>query len=259
MPERPRLIDFIDPFLRAEVSAKFPPEYLDKYEDEMHKIKRLGHNSYLPIKPGFQESDLDHTCDMLGMLRELRLKFVHLPEEINFKDVAYMIAMHDAGEIIVGDGPPFGPLRESPLWKRRKRQEPKMALKFIVGQIPDEAVQLEMSNLYHRFTQQNSNDKEALLTRLLDKAQGTTRTGPTYAFDYRAQGISQPSYKLSDHVFSSTAILIDAAKNLHATLSPESGAELAQFTVEELGRFRSAGFGRHARRRIREFTTDIQR
>lgn len=247
MAEIPRLIEHFAPSLRDEVAAKFPPEYIKKYEEGLHGQERLGYGRrYLPIKPGFTETDLEHTCAMLDILGELKARFVYLPEEVDFREVAYMIAMHDAGEIITKDAPPFGEERESAYWQRRKRLEPKVTLRRILTKIPDPAVQVEFKHLYHRFAQQDPGDKEALLTRLLDKAQGTTRTGPTYAFDYRALNWREPTYRVLDHIQKTVSIFRDAVLDLHTVLSGDAQAELRQFTVEELDRFRPIGFSRIA-------------
>lgn len=236
-------IDHLTPPLQREVEANFPKGSICEYEEQLYRVKRLSYGrEYLPIKPGFEESDLEHTCAMLDILWELKGRFSYIPDEINFREVAYMIAMHDAGEIFVGDGPPFGPERESRYWEKRKRLEPKLALRKIIKQIPDQRVQEEMSHLHHRFTEQDVGDKEALLTRLIDKAQGTTRTGPDFAFNYRTAGWEQPSYKLIDHIQSAVSILIGAALNLHVLLPQEAKGELRQFTMEELDRFRPIGF-----------------
>lgn len=250
--EVPRLIDHIDPSLRHEVLRSFPPEYLRRYEIGMHAIKRLGHAPYLPIRPGFEESDLEHTCGMLDMLQELRGRSP-LRKAFNYRQTTYMIAMHDAGELIVGDGPPFGEERESPKWRRRKQLEPKVALRRVVSQIPDPEVQAEMTSFYHRFSEQGTHDREALLTRYLDKAQGTTRTGPSSAFGYRALGYSKPSYELLDHVQNTTSIFLGAALNFIAALPPSAAEDMKVHVISELERFKSIGFERLADEKITQF------
>lgn len=252
-PERSRLLQYIDPTLRKDVLEKLPLPYIITYEQRMHQIKRLQNAPHLPVMPGYIETDLDHTCEMLDMLYELRSRAPRLFGAVDFKVTAYMIAMHDAGEIIVGDVPARGPLRENEDGKRRKELEPKAALNRILGQIPDEAVRIWMQHLYHRFATQDPYDREALLTRFLDKAQGTTRTGPKFAFDYRAMDYRHPPYKLWEHVHETTGIFVESALSLYRALPHEAGDEIKRFTVEELNRFRQIGFRRVARDRMSQF------
>lgn len=248
MPEAPHLLDHIDKPLRLELKEMFPEWYRRSYEQALHQILRWGHDPSLPIRPGYTESDLEHTAGMLDMAREWKRNFIYLPQVVNYRTTVLMIAMHDSGEIIVDDAPSHGPLRESPFWVRRKRQEPKMAQRFILSLIPDESVREEMTRLYHRFETQDPNDLEALTTRLFDKMQGTTRVGVKYIFDYRAVGLQEPSEETILHVDNSLSKTCDAALNLSKALPNEgSKEELRQFAIEEISRFERIGFEELAR------------
>ncbi len=123
-------------------------------------------------------------------------------------------------------------------------------------------VQTEVSDIYHRFIAQDPDDIMALTTRLLDKAQGSSRTGVTYAFDYKAVGLDYPTSELTKHVEDSTGILKDAATNLYlavARVSEPASEEVAGYAVKELKRFRPIGFGDLADRRIAQFAQIVGR
>lgn len=244
MPERPHLLNYVNKPLKIQLQDMFNAEIREAYEETLYQVKRWSHSSTLPIRPGFKESNLEHTAGMLDILNEWNSKhFKYLPARIDYRQTALMIIMHDSGEAIVGDAPSQGPLRESPFWVRRKRQEPKMAQRYILSLIPDEKVRQEMEDLYHRFEKQNPNDLEALATRFLDKIQGTTRTGPKYIFDYKAAGLEKPSPDTTKHVRESLRIATAAAINLHKALPVnEAREELRFFAILEIAEFEQIGY-----------------
>lgn len=253
MQERPKLIDHIDPFLRDEVKSFFPEEIISKYEEKMDAEVRLQHGAPLAIKPGYKETNLDHTVQGLDLILELERKSKYLPKEVNFRAVKYMFGLHDGGEIITKDAPPFGPEREGPYWKRRKRLEARAGSIFVLSCIPNQTVRDEMREYYLRAMRLDPWDKEAHLTKLIDSADGTTRSGTINYFNFRALGYKKPWQGLSNHVLESTKKFVKSAVNLHQILSPDSQSEIRQFTIEELARFEPIGFGRIARQRTQLF------
>lgn len=255
MAERPRLIDYLEPSLQAKALESFPADLIHDFEEGLHSVERLtASRSYLPVRPEYVDTDLIHTVGILVLRREFLDRFIHIPQEVNFEDVAWMGIEHDLGEIdkLIGDVASHGPERQTRRAKAKKRLEPK-AGQAILDRIPDEEVRTRMKHLYHRFMIQHPTDKEALLTRFLDKAEATTRAYPENVFNYRALNHSQPWHQLIEHVRESTLIFTDAAVNLFSALSPQAGSEIVEFTVEELARFKPIGFKRIANTRTKEF------
>lgn len=257
MLEFPRLLDYIDPSLKIELSERISPELRALYEERLHEVKRWGRNasqdygdnSYLPIREGFEESDLEHTCGMLQILQDLRDTLVYLPQEISVRDATIMIILHDSGEIVVGDVPGYGVERQNQKNKKRKKIEPKAAEKFILEKVQDEEIREEFRRLYHRFQGQAPGDREAILTKWLDKLQGTTFVGVKNVFDFKSAGQTRPSQRLVNHVSDALDVVVATTITLARACTPYARREVLGFAHGEIGKFNSLGYNGISRTR----------
>jgi len=135
----------------------------EKLGSRLHEVKRWHGTARLP--DGESESDYEHSLDMLRIKDEMFEKFENLKNEFSDRALSIMIEVHDTGEVFDGDPPQeFTPEqraehdvneRRHGLWLYHNNQE--------------------VRELYRRSFDVEDGDKEALMSKFLDKYQaGTT-------------------------------------------------------------------------------------
>jgi len=140
---------------------KYIPGYelSEKLISRLHDVKRW--HGTAQHRDGGSESDLEHTAHMEKLLIDIQEQCPGLATEIDDMKTAVMIALHDTGEVLVGD-PPQELTRE----QRAKHdiRERRLGL-WLYNKSP------EMKELYRRSFDVESDDKEALFCKFLDKMQ----------------------------------------------------------------------------------------
>lgn len=140
---------------RASKPLRQLPEPLRRdYERALRGVLRWEKGIFLPDVP---ETDMDHVNGMLNTFSEIEKSCPLLAKSVRRNTVRNMIYIHDAGEIINGDLTHLDPDYN----KKRDKHKRKEQLKTKIG------------NLYQRAIAKKDTDGEALLTDLIDKAQGS--------------------------------------------------------------------------------------
>jgi len=181
----------------------FPQRQRGDFEAALQGISRLGdpkYEKYLAVN-NFSENVLEHVCTMLEIVNEIKVNCPNIAAEVDLNVVRFMVILHDAGEICIGDIPSYGPLREAKAAKRKKRREPHHALTCIISQIEDEQVRERAEGFYLRYVEQDRQDKEALLAKFIDKSAGTARVNAPNVFaTWRLMGHRVPPFEMQEHV-----------------------------------------------------------
>jgi 5'-deoxynucleotidase YfbR-like HD superfamily hydrolase len=183
------------------------------------------------------ESDLEHVAGMLEVLEEMKQRFVHIPNEVNFTTVAHMIYLHDAGEILAGDlnhsHPEYHDLK--PKVKKRERA----AFRLLSRSIEDKPTRDLARQLYERINRKDSDDKEAHLADFIDKDQavrfGLNNIFPAEALENENKRSIQLNYTI--------ALLLNPGEAFVRSLtSDHSKNEAIKFIKEEIENFKHKGY-----------------
>lgn len=155
---------------RASKPLRQLPEPLRRdYERALRGALRWEKGIFLPDVP---ETDMDHVNGMLNIFSEIEKSCPLLAKSVRRNTVRNMIYIHDAGEIINGDLTHLDPDYN----KKRNNHKRKEHLGFrliLLGRITDSQLRTKIGNLYQRAIAKKDTDGEALLTDLIDKAQGS--------------------------------------------------------------------------------------
>lgn len=139
---------------RASKPLRQLPEPLrQEYERALRGVPRWKNGIFLPDVP---ETDMDRVESMLEIFNGMKNTCPSLMKAVDQRAVRDMIYVHDAGEIVNGDLTHLDPDYN----KKHDKHKRKEQLKTKIG------------NLYQRVIAKKDTDREALLTHLIDKAQG---------------------------------------------------------------------------------------
>ena len=141
------------------------------------KVKRWDSPFFSELNPNFKESDLEHVLGMKILAQNIKTTCPYLTTEVNMNQVSNMIDLHDVGEIQTQDILANGRNDNSLTVIRQRQQEAEAAQSIIIYFIKGDEQQQNALNLYFRFEKQTNpsfqtDDKEALLARFIDKLQG---------------------------------------------------------------------------------------
>lgn len=185
-----------------------------KLADRLHEVKRW--HGTARLQDGETESDLEHSLDMLRIKDDLFARFDALAQEFSDKALSVMIEVHDTAEIFAGDAPQELTPEERAEHDQRERRYGS----WLYASNP------EIKELYQRSFDCAPDDKEALMTKLLDKMQaGETVIG-------RIAGKQDDTIVLENI---ETYTLVHAKKvynKLRGLLHPKAQQELAVFFAE---------------------------
>ncbi len=170
-----------------------------------------------------------------------------------------MIIVHDAAEIVVGDVPAVGGLRDSRKGKRVKRAE-SLITRLMIKKYVRDGQQAEVLSIYSRYEGvkhslqkgMNVTDKEALFTNFIDNAHSVSRTGAEYVYNPVLHGdlitpeLKQRHCKALDKMMSYVPPLL-------LLLSPEAQQEFREVVRGELIRLVDNGFKEEVETRYGEY------
>lgn len=231
--------------LEREFGYKPPiPEDLQRqYETALHGVLRWKNGNWAD---NIYETDMDHVAGMFVILEDLNNFCPTLSSDINKKTVQDMICMHDGGEILVGDLT-HGRDDYDIVYSRWKKRE-HAAFRLLTQKIEDPELRNIARMLYKRYVTQDSNDKEALLTKLIDVDQGL-RFGYPHVFNGREDIMTEEEREMR---FSRNMELLSRpTKPLLRLISPSAQTELKYFLTQELERFSQYGYQEEAAPYIR--------
>lgn len=146
-----------------------PNEIRQEYEKKLSGVKRWKNGVFLP---DVTETDMNHVRDMLEIFNGMKNTCPSLMKAVDEKTVRDMIYIHDAGEIINGDLAHLDPDYNKKHDKHKRKEHLGFRL-ILLKHITDAQLRTKMGNLYKRAIAKKDTDKEALLTDLIDKTQGS--------------------------------------------------------------------------------------
>lgn len=145
-----------------------PKKIRQEYEKRLSGVKRWENGVFLP---DVTETDMDHVRSMLEIFNGMKNTCPSLIKAVGEKIVRDMIYIHDAGEIVNGDLAHLDPDYNKKYDKHKRKEH--LGFRFILlRHITDAQLRTKIGNLYQRAIAKKDTDKEALLTDLIDKAQG---------------------------------------------------------------------------------------
>lgn len=186
---------------------------------------------HAPRGDNHNESILAHqwSCVMLWML--LRKIMPALNKQVDHIKLHECIALHDIGEIVVGDTPRVEQLKSG---STRKRQVEEREIESQVENLP-ESIQSLVKSYFHEYTFVEHPDLTILLARYLDSLQAN-HFGLVYGHD-----LGKHSELISQIV---NAYFVPVAKELEsraAALDPQAGEEIEALTNYHLQAIRDKG------------------
>lgn len=221
-----------------EISTTYTPPISDglreTYEGALSRVPRWQDGLLVSSR---DESDLEHVEDCLGILEEIKDRYVHIPSEVNSTTVGHMLYVHDGGEILAGDLAHTHPNYD--LLKPQIKRREKAAFRLLTRQIPDAPVRTLARDLYRRCEERRPGDKEAHLADLIDKDQAV-RFGIRHV--YNGGAIRNRQFR-DMHLNHSIGVLLKPARMLLASLdSPYAKAEAVNFVEQEIRNFTMYGY-----------------
>ncbi|MEK7517213.1 MAG: hypothetical protein AAB583_01585 [Patescibacteria group bacterium] len=218
------------------------------YESASHKVLRWQNGNW---PDNIYETDWDHVVGMFFVLSDIKRACPTLSSDVDIETAEHMIYLHDAGEILVGD---LTHNRDDyyDLYNRWKSRE-RAAFRLLTKAIEDEGIKKQARELYKRYVVQDSSDKEALLTRLIDMDQGS-RFGFRNVF--HGKGMRRAEREMQfNHTME---LLAKPTKPLLKLVSPSTQEGLKNFLKDDLGRFSQHGYTREAAYYIRNLDVILQ-
>jgi 5'-deoxynucleotidase YfbR-like HD superfamily hydrolase len=224
------------------LSPKLSSEQNDKYQGCLGKVIRWRtENGLLSTYP---ESDLEHVDDMINIISEIEHRFPNLANAVNLEITREIIYFHDGGEILAGDV--LAGINNRLTDEQIKRDREQRAVNALTSKryIKDEELGQSIRDIYARYDNcrpeggAELNDREALLTHLIDKVQAV-RFGIANVVKQKSgqeDGLCFSPKLCRQNILKFTLPLLDA---LPTTASKR---ELISFLSEEFKCFKENGF-----------------
>lgn len=189
---------------------------------------------------------MDHVNGMLNIFNEIEKSCPLLTQSVRRDTVRNMIYIHDAGEIINGDLAHLDPDYNKKHDKHKRKEHLGFRL-ILLGRITDAQLRTKIGNLYQRVIAKKDTDAEALLTDLIDKAQGS-RFGFEHVFppgselkknEPRRQMLMNHAVEI---IAKPASLLIKLFRK-----NPSVQKEILQFCQEEIKFYAKFGYQKEAR------------
>lgn len=226
-----------------------PEDLRNQYETALHGVERWKNGNWAD---NIKETDWDHVIGMFSVLSDIKKACPTLSFEVDIPTVEHMIYIHDLGEIEAGDlthnRHDYHDVYDA--WKRREQ----ISGKWIIRRnAKDRDIRIQAMEFFDRYSQKRDDDKEALLTDLIDKIQGS-RFGFKNVFHGRRMIKAQREMQFNHTI----ELITKPTKPLLKLVSPSTQVDLKKFLAEELERFSQYGYKKEATPYIRNLEAILQ-
>ena len=229
---------YLSPLERAHVDSIVPIATQFAFEEANNHIYRWkGGIEFEIAYPEVEETDHDHILGCLELVTIYQQYFPHILQDCSINDLKVMLVIHDSDEIMVQrDIPMLHPILETKEGAKIKRVGRLLAVNKLFSRYVCADKHAYVTDLYQRFLDQKPNDKEALIARYIDKAQGN-HFGAEYVFPYQPLGLSTPGAERKHHVSKSLEKILIPAIPLFSLLKYPGRKELDALVTHDIDRF----------------------
>lgn len=232
-----RFASFLAPEESELYNAALTTEAQIAYELALDSVQRWKNSAFPHFHPEKTESNFEHVRDCLNLQGKLIKKFPVFSEAINQTEVKFMIIGHDGGEIITDDYSISSQDRDTPLARRRKKQEHAILTRLLIRPYVNSGYMEQTEILFQRYFANDPRDVEVQFGHLIDRLQGSI-FGAEHVFPY--QGEAEP--ERTRHVATTLNRIMDPAEHLFRHGNPNMHTALTAIVHQMADLFEKIGF-----------------